>query len=108
MEKLAMPPTKEAIATDQEKLEKAVDEYYARQDRTRHPAGHFDNGGRFYLSETERRPCCEGIREPSRQHPNSLNTHCRSILHIAALFDVPETDLRRAVRAKRDDKLRPE
>ena len=79
-------------------IEKATQEYLDRQARAAHPDGRFDNGGRWYPSEDEECPCCSRIRNPSRRWPYSLNTHCRTLKHVAYLFDVNATDLRRAVR----------
>lgn len=77
----------------------AAQEYKARQARSRHPKGEFDNGGRWYPAKEERQACCEGIRSPSRAWPMSYNRHCRSAAHVAALYGVDPTDLRRAIRA---------
>lgn len=77
-----------------ERLEAALREYHARQERSSHPAGSFDKGGRWYPSETEERPCCGLIRRPSRSYPHSLNKHCRSVTHVAALFNVPSALIR--------------
>ena len=70
------------------RLDQAIDCYLHRQARRINPDGYFDNGGRWYPSETERQSCCSSIREPSREWRFSLNKHCRSMKHIAHLFDV--------------------
>ena len=82
-----------------ERLLLAAKEYKARQERRHHPAGEFDNGGRWYPAKEERQACCEGIRSPSRAWPMSYNRHCRSVQHVASLYGVDPTELRRAVRA---------
>lgn len=83
------------------RLEEAAREYVARQDRKEHPGGSFDKAGRWYPSKKERCECCDYIRTPSRAWPNSLIKHCRSVEHVANLYDVGVKDLRRAARAVR-------
>jgi len=80
------------------KTEQAARAYLARQDRTSHPAGKFDNAHRWWPADAEICACCAGIRTPSRQWPNSWNKHCRSAEHVAHLFGVDVTELRRAAR----------
>ena len=80
-------------------LERAVAVYRARRDRMAHPAGHADNGGRWYPAEGEKCACCAHIRPPSRAFPWSYMVHCRTMPHIAALCGVDVRELRRAVRA---------
>lgn len=82
-------------------IEEAAREYIARQNRNSHPDGTFDRAGRFYPADDERRPCCAGIRPPSRAYPYSEMTHCRSALHVARLFAVDRTEMMRAVRGIR-------
>jgi hypothetical protein len=77
---------------------KAAYEYICRQERRTHPAGKFDRGGRWYPSEAEEQPCCSSIRNPSRAWPYTLMTHCRSIPHIAALYNADPKEVRRAVK----------
>lgn len=80
-------------------LAAAVKTFRSRQARYDHPDGCFDNANRWYPSDDERCDCCDYIRSPSRVWPNSLNTHCRSAEHVANLFNVDVTLLRRAARA---------
>ena len=80
------------------KLDKAAREYLARQARESHPKGEFDNAQRFYPSQQEHQDCCDDIRPPSRTYPFSLIKHCRSIEHVANLFEVDVTELRHRVR----------
>jgi hypothetical protein len=72
-------------------------EFVCRDLRLRHPDGTFDEGGRFYPSEKERRDCCADIRAPSRAFPLSLMKHCRTVKHIAKLYDVAEKDVKAEV-----------
>jgi len=81
--------------------------YHARRDRILDPDGKFDNGGRWYPSGLpggyggdgeEWQACCLGIRDPSRAYPYTLMVHCRSTAHIADLYNVNESDLRKASR----------
>jgi hypothetical protein len=65
-------------------------EFVCRELRLHHPDGTFDEGGRFYPSEKEARDCCATIRAPSREFPFSLMKHCRTIKHVAKLYEVSE------------------
>jgi len=80
------------------KLEKAVEEYLNRQSRKTHPEGQFDNKKRWYPAEHEKQECCSYIRSPSAGWPFSLLVHCRTAEHVANLFKVDVTDLRREAR----------
>jgi len=75
-------------------LEKAKKEYLDRQNRDSHPDGSFDKGGRWYPSDAEKCSCCTGLRAPSRAHPYSLMTHCRTKKHVARLFGLEVKDLK--------------
>lgn len=79
-------------------IEAAAREFLARQRRTANPAGGFDNAGRWQADAGETCACCEGIRKPSIAWPLSLNAHCRTAGHVAQLFRVHVTDLRREAR----------
>jgi hypothetical protein len=85
-------------ATTTTTLETAAREFIARRDRTAHPAGKFDNAGRWYPSEAEECDCCNAVRSPSRSYPYSYMTHCRTMAHVAHLFSVDVKDLRREVK----------
>lgn len=72
--------------------------YLSRQDRSVHPEGEFDDGGRWYPSNRED---CGGdgtcVRSPSRKWPYSYLVRCRRKQHCAVLVealiagkDVPE------------------
>lgn len=71
-----------------ENIKKAAQEYLDRQSRKSHPSGSFDNGGRWYPSQEEKKDCCEGLRSPSRSYKWSYMTHCRTAKHVANLFSV--------------------
>jgi hypothetical protein len=96
MPRSTVPPHATA---DPQALEAAYRTWRARQDRTAHPAGHTDRGGRWYPADDEYRPCCDQVRSPSRAYPWSLMLHCRSITHVAALHGVPAAALRAHARS---------
>lgn len=81
-----------------EKLHQAAQEYIARRDRQTNPDGKFDSKGRWYPSDAERCDCCNSVRSPSRAYPYSYMVHCRTITHVANLYGVTESDLRKEVR----------
>lgn len=85
-------------ATITKKMRIAINLLSERSCRESHPDGEFDSAGRWYPSDDEWRSCCANIRTPSRAFPHSLNTHCRGILHIARLYEIEPSDLRRAGR----------
>jgi hypothetical protein len=76
----------------------AADTYRRRRDRDEHPAGAFDDGGRWYPEFAEAQTCCRHVRRPSRAWPYSLLLHCRTLAHVAALHGVAPAEVRRAVR----------
>lgn len=78
--------------------QKAAQEYLDRQNRKSHPAGEFDNGGRFYLADEERCKCCASIRNPSRRFPYSEMTHGRTMKHVANLYNVSVADVRKELK----------
>ncbi len=80
------------------RLEQAEQCYLDRQARDTHPSGSFDNGGRWYPDEDEIQECCNSIRRPSRNYPYSLMVHCRTIKHIANLYNVEVRAIRTIVR----------
>ena len=79
-------------------IQAAAREFLARQRRTSNPAGHFDGAGRWKPDSEETCACCAEIRKPSVAWPLSLNAHCRTAGHVAQLFRVNITDMRRAAR----------
>jgi len=79
---------KEIIFITKKTIE-AADVFINRKTRKKHPDGSFENTNRrWHPSETESCECCNSIREPSRRFPFSLMTHCRSVGHIAKLYEV--------------------
>lgn len=90
-----------AISTPVSSLEAALSTYLARQDRREHPDGKFDKQGRWDPSEAEGQSCCRAVRSPSRAYPYSLMKHCRSVEHVAALYGVDASALRKAARKAR-------
>ena len=87
----------DAALADQ-RLREAAWEYLNRRDRRTHPDGKSDASRRWYPSSQESQSCCRGIRAPSRAYPWSYMTHCRTVAHIANLYDVDEPALRRLAR----------
>lgn len=83
---------------DQSKMHSAIETYYSRQNRQKHPEGVFDNAGRWFPSKMEKCDCCYGLRLPSRAYPYSLMVHCRTITHISNLFDVDPAEMRKHIR----------
>lgn len=57
------------------------------------PSGRRDNGGRWFPSPGEHRPCCDTIRRPSRAFPYTLLAHCRTARHIAQLYGVSRSEV---------------
>jgi len=92
----ALPFAESAKVAD--RVSRAGMEYYNRQNRKAHPDGQADKAGRWYPSASERQSCCNQIRQPSRSYPWGLMLHCRTMVHLAQAYDVPEADLRRASR----------
>lgn len=88
-----LPPILPAYAT--ESLITAYERYCQRWLGREQPDGKRDHGGRWHPNAAERQPCCERIRQPSRQWPGSLLAHCTSARHVAALCGASERDLRR-------------
>jgi len=80
-----------------QRVSRAVQEYFSRQNRESHPEGNFDNKARWYPCEGEERGCCSNIRRPSAAYPYSLMLHCRTMKHIANLYGVNYIDLKREV-----------
>lgn len=80
----------------------AYNEYQNRQTRASHPAGRTDSGGRWYPAPSEWRPCCDHVRSPSRHWPWSLMAHCRTMKHVAWLYGVTESELRRYANSQRN------
>lgn len=81
-----------------ENLRQAAKEYNNRKKRCTHPSGAFDRAGRWEPDDSEKQDCCDDVREPSRAYPYSLMVHCRTMEHVANLYDVDKADLQQQVR----------
>jgi hypothetical protein len=79
-------------------IKAAAATWRARQDGTQQPSGRTDNAGRWYPTPQERRACCDAVRPPSRTWPYSLYSHCCTVRHVAALYDLDERTLRQHLR----------
>lgn len=82
-----------------ERVERAADAFFARRSREQHPEGAYVEG-LWYPAPSERRACCADI-EPSLVNRQALESHCRTQVHVAELYEVPIDDLRTAIRARR-------
>lgn len=109
LDSLEPPPSEEMSATSSatagrpkpERLRQALEDFYDRSARRRHPEGGWRDG-LWYPSASERRLCCKGIL-PTIENRQALESHCRAQSHVAALYGVPTGELRAAVR---DDRKR--
>lgn len=81
------------------RLRLALEALLAREAREQGPEGEWRDG-LWFPSPSERRPCCDGLI-PTPANKQALESHCRSAVHVAALFDVPVLELRRALRRAR-------
>ena len=81
------------------RLRLALEALLAREAREQGPEGEWRDG-LWFPSPSERRPCCESI-QPTPANKQALESHCRSAVHVAALFEVPALELRRALRRAR-------
>lgn len=83
------------------KLITAAREFISLKNRNTHPAGSFDNAGRWYPAR--HLACCDSIRSPSCSYPMSYMVHCRSAGHVATAHGVDVSDLRSlALRSERE------
>lgn len=78
-------------------VELAARAFLRRQSGTEQPDGAFTPKGVWVVSPAEQRGCCGRVRA-SAKWPRAVEAHCKSAAHVAALFDVPEKDLRRTAR----------
>jgi hypothetical protein len=86
-----------------ELIEQAADLFEARQNGKNEPEGNWTD--RVWLpGERERRPCCEGLEPDRLSDPQKLRNHCRTLLHVASLFDLDSRLLRDEVRRRRDER----
>ena len=81
------------------RLRLALEALLARESRAQGPEGEWREG-LWFPSPSERRPCCESLL-PTPANKQALESHCRSAAHVAALYDVPVLELRRALRKAR-------
>lgn len=80
--------TRDILKLDEAQFERAIAaiaRYQRRQERTEHPEGEFDSGGRWYPSLRENHGVTQHIRPPSLTYPNSLMLACRSLRHCEAI-----------------------
>lgn len=83
----------------EKRVRRAAASYIARRDRKEHPDGTFDTAKRWYPSDKERQDCCDAIRSPTRNWPYSYVLHCRTLPHVAKLFDVTPEEIRAYLRS---------
>ncbi len=90
-----------------ERLDRCIVAYLRRLYRQEDPSGSFRGCGRnglppWFPSYGESQPCCGFSTDnsiiPTRANPLALNTHCRSIGHLANLYDVDLNFLHRQLR----------
>ena len=79
------------------RLGKAVMTYLARQAQQVQPEGGYDEAGRWNPAANEIHRCCLAVRDPVRRYPDGMLRHCRTLKHVAQLYDVDEGELRRAL-----------
>ena len=65
------------------------------KNRSIHPEGSFDKGGRFYLDT--KYSCCN-VRSPSRAHPYSQMVHGRTAEHVSHETGIDVVLIRQAAR----------
>jgi hypothetical protein len=89
-----MASTKRATAPPvDDRVMRAATAMRDRKARISNPDGKFDNGKRWYPAASERRGCCGYIRHPSRTYPYSLLVHCRTVEHVARLYDLDPEEI---------------
>ncbi|MEP7013079.1 MAG: hypothetical protein ABJC13_22385 [Acidobacteriota bacterium] len=81
------------------RLRLALEAFLARESRGQAPEGEWRQG-LWFPSANEHRPCCDAFT-PTPANKQALESHCRSAAHVAALFEVPALELRRALRRAR-------
>lgn len=72
--------------------------YIQRRNRSAHPDGYFDRGGRWFAQGRDAE-VMEPCRTPSRAWPYSQMDACRSLKHCANYFDADPLVTRRIVTA---------
>ena len=58
--------------------------YQQLKNREIHPAGEFDNAGRFFAKHAD---LFDSVREPSRAYPYSQMTSARALKNVKKLYD---------------------
>lgn len=78
-----------------ERVREAAREYLQRNRSVRWvlEVGTRDPLARWYPNELERCPLCDSVRQPTRQWPNTLITHCRGPEHISRKYDITRAEL---------------
>jgi len=80
--------------------------FVARKERLSHPRGGRRGTGGWFPAKGERLSCCDAVHYPTNQYPWSIAVHCRTAGHVAKLYGVDETELRRAARKYSINELR--
>jgi hypothetical protein len=92
------PPAVEAAAP--ERVREAADLFEARQNGSQEPEGAWAD--RVWLpSDGERRACCAGLEPDRLKDPQKLRSHCRTVLHVATLFELDGRLLRAELKRRR-------
>jgi len=82
-------------------LREAADLFEARQSGADEPEGSWED--RIWLpSDRERRACCAELVPDKLKDPQKLRNHCRTLLHVANLFNLDGRLLRTELRRRRD------
>lgn len=85
-----------------ENILNAAKEYFSRDSGRSNPLGSFGKDKRWWPADSEKMVCCGYIRTPSSHWPRSLMIHCKSVMHIANLYQVDNLELKRlCLRLKR-------
>jgi hypothetical protein len=86
------------------RLLEALEEYHKRNEAQYHhmPDGAYDSHHIWRPAETEWRDCCSHIQPPSERFPRRYLDHCKTLRHIAMLFNLEEQDLRKALQNESD------
>ena len=92
-------PRKEADAR-QPRLCAAAQCYVQRREGKEIPLGYSNKQGWWFPEQAESQyGCCQALTRPSRSRPLVLLRHCKTLRHIAEMYGVVETHLRRYVQA---------
>jgi hypothetical protein len=92
-----------AEAAVPERVVEAVDLMEARQNGSKEPDGAWTD--RVWLpSDEERRACCEGLEPDPLKDPQKLRNHCRTLGHVANLFELDGRLLRAEAKRRRQQR----